>query len=99
MGFGEKWFWATYVRGQNPITAFIMWLIKGVWIPIGLSLVFCLLNDTNFFYFWHVVFYAIFHFFWYYITWLWTHFGEVQHWVRHVLWLDHPEYFNSVPDR
>lgn len=48
MGFGEKWFWATYIRGENPVVAFFVGLIKGIWIPIVVSAIFCLLTDPQF---------------------------------------------------
>jgi hypothetical protein len=48
MKFWEKWYWATYIRGENPILSFIGGLIKGFWIPIVVSAIFCLLTDPQF---------------------------------------------------
>jgi len=48
MKYWEKWYWATYIRGQNPISAFFWGLINGFWVPIVLSAIFCLITDPQF---------------------------------------------------
>lgn len=47
MSFWEKWYWANFVRGTNPVTTFIKGVIWGLWIPIVASLVFCLFTDPQ----------------------------------------------------
>jgi hypothetical protein len=47
MSFWEKWYWANYLRGTNPITSFIGGLIKGIWIPILISIILCFLTDPQ----------------------------------------------------
>jgi len=47
MGFGEKWYWANFIRGTNPITTFISGLLFNLWIPIAASMVFCFLTDPQ----------------------------------------------------
>jgi hypothetical protein len=48
MRFGEKWFWATYMRGENPISEFFWGILRGFWVPIVVSAVFCLFTDPQF---------------------------------------------------
>jgi hypothetical protein len=112
--FFEKWYWANYLKGTNPVTTFVRGLIFGLWIPILLSAIFCLLTDPQwqhkeglgqfslvayghyYLFFWRTVFYAIGHYTCLYATYAWDHMGSLVRWVRHLFWLDHPEYFKSV---
>ena len=45
--FWEKWYWANFVRGTNPVTTFIKGLIWGLWIPLVFSAIFCLFTDPQ----------------------------------------------------
>jgi len=51
MTFWEKWYWANFVRGTNPITRFIWGLIVGIWIPLAALAIFCLLTGIPYFWF------------------------------------------------
>jgi len=44
MNIFEKAFWFGTITGKNPITWFLVGLIKGIWIPFVLWGVFCLLT-------------------------------------------------------
>jgi hypothetical protein len=114
MTFLEKWYWANFIRGTNPVTTFAKGLVLGIWIPLLLSAIFCLLTDPQwnhkesisgfsftaygnyYVFFWKTVFQAIWHFTCLYASYLWNHMGSIVRWVRHLLWLDHPEYFDGV---
>ena len=47
MNFLEKWYWANYIKGTNPITSFVGGLVSGFWIPVVLSAIFCFLIDPQ----------------------------------------------------
>jgi hypothetical protein len=47
MNFWEKWYWANYLKGTNPITTFIRGLVFGIWIPFLLSAILCFFIDPQ----------------------------------------------------
>jgi hypothetical protein len=114
MQFIEKWYWANFIRGTNPIMTFIGGLVYGFWIPLLLSAIFCLVTDPQwqhiegfahwsplgyihyYFFFWKTVITVTCHCIWLYATYAWEHMGAIGRFWRHVLWLDHPEYFDGV---
>lgn len=114
--FWEKWYWANFLRGTNPVTTFISGLIRGLWIPLVLSAIFCFVTDPQwnhaegmggwsiakylhyFYYFWHGVISITFHWLHVYWNYFWEHMGSAGRWIRHMLWLDKPEYFDGLKE-
>ena len=47
MNFLEKWYWANYLKGTNPVTAFIRGIVFNLWIPVLASLILCFFIDTQ----------------------------------------------------
>jgi hypothetical protein len=47
MSFWDRWYWANYLKGTNPITTFIRGLIFGIWIPPMLSAVLFFFMDPQ----------------------------------------------------
>ena len=80
MKFWEKWYWANYIRGTNPITTFISGLFQGLWIPILVSAIFCLVTDPQWqhvegFSHWSFVgYYRYFCFFWHTVATVTCHY-------------------------
>ena len=84
MGFFEKWYWANYLKGTNPVTAFIGGLIKGFWIPLVAIGIFCLLTGIPYFWFLGKIISTFYHYFFYDIVYFCTHLAEIQ---KHFRWM------------
>jgi len=47
MSFWDRWYWANYLKGTNPITTLIRGLVYGFWIPILASAILCFFIDPQ----------------------------------------------------
>jgi hypothetical protein len=83
--FWEFWVIDSALRGQDPISRFIVSLYTGFWIPIVVLAMVCFLTDTNFFFVFGLLLKGIWWFIFGFIWYMLTHFDKVVWFCRNLI--------------
>ena len=83
--FWEFWVVDSALRGQDPITRFIMGLYKGFWIPFAFGAVCCFLLDINYIIILGMLFKGIYWFIFKFAFYMIMHFDKVVWFCRNLV--------------